>query len=150
VRSFSTIPFGSLYRGIWFDHELAKQYASRKMPDGRGGQGGSVTPALTTPWVEICAERIAAALVRGDVLDLAAEAWAPNRVRYFAQPQRGNAHADAALPLQALRLLHSGAHHLRILSQQLDTLCSALEALQRARPPVTDAHGYLHTEWVRS
>jgi hypothetical protein len=38
-----------------------------------------VTPALTTPWVEICAERIAEALVRGDVLGLAAEAWAPNR-----------------------------------------------------------------------
>jgi hypothetical protein len=38
-----------------------------------------VTPALTTPWVEICAERIAEALVRGDLLGLAAEAWAPNR-----------------------------------------------------------------------
>ena len=55
------------------------------------------------------------------------QVWAPNRVRYFAEPQKGNAPTDAAVPAQALRLLGSGANKLRIICEQLDTLCAALQ-----------------------
>ena len=144
VRCFAPIPFGSLYRGIFVDAEMAKHYADKVLPDGRGGGGGaSITPVLTKPWVDECSEAIATALLRGDMLRVAALAWAPNRVRYFAEPQKGNTPADAALPAQALRLLGSGAQQLRLFSDQLDTLCAALALIEL--DPAVDANGNLST-----
>jgi hypothetical protein len=49
---------------------------------------------------------------------VAEEAWAANRVRYFAEPQRGNSPSDAALPEQASLK--------RALSEPLESLKRAL------------------------
>ena len=48
VRSFASVPFGSLYRGVFFDPEVAELYAGKNLPGGGGGgYGASVTPSLT-------------------------------------------------------------------------------------------------------